>query len=78
MKLSEELLNWRIDRPDEWKMDEFVRKAVALEKELELVQTLQANKDFLQWIYDRLIYVHRESSSVDYMHKFREIIEATQ
>ena len=32
MILSEDLKNWRIERPDEWKMDEFIRKAVELEK----------------------------------------------
>ena len=30
-KLSEDLKFWRIERPDEWKMDEFIRKAVKLE-----------------------------------------------
>lgn len=33
MKLSEELGKWRIDRPDEWKMDEFMRNAEKLESE---------------------------------------------
>jgi hypothetical protein len=31
MKLSEELKSFRIDRPSEWKMDEFMRKAKQLE-----------------------------------------------
>jgi hypothetical protein len=31
MKLSVELEKWRADRPDEWKMDEFIRKAAELE-----------------------------------------------
>lgn len=33
MKLSVELEKWRADRPDEWKMDEFIRKAAELERE---------------------------------------------
>ena len=33
MKLSVELGKWRTDRPDEWKMDEFMRNAEKLESE---------------------------------------------
>lgn len=29
--LSDKLKNWRIDRPDEWTMDIFIRDAVVLE-----------------------------------------------
>lgn len=35
------------------------------------------DKEFLQWIHDRLIQVHRESGLKDYMHKLRSIINAT-
>lgn len=43
MKLSVELEKWRIDRPDEWKMDEFVRNAQKLEAERnELAATVEA------------------------------------
>lgn len=35
MKLSEKLKQWRDERPDEWKMDEFIRDAVKIELELE-------------------------------------------
>lgn len=31
-RLSEQLKDWRADRPDEWKMDGFIRKAKALEE----------------------------------------------
>ena len=31
INLSEQLKQWRIDRPDEWKMDEFIRQAKELE-----------------------------------------------
>lgn len=32
MKLSEQLQYWRAERPDEWKMDEFIRMAERLEQ----------------------------------------------
>ena len=34
MILSEDLKYWRAERPDEWTMDDFIRKAEALEKQL--------------------------------------------
>jgi hypothetical protein len=43
MKLSEELGKWRIDRPDEWKMDEFRRKAEKLEAERDALATSLRN-----------------------------------
>lgn len=33
------------------------------------------DKEFLQWIHDRLKYVHKENPGYDYMHKLRAIIE---
>jgi len=35
--LSEELKKWRAERPDEWKMDEFIRKAESLEEVVKAV-----------------------------------------
>ena len=35
------------------------------------------DKEFLQWIYDRMHYVHGESEYVDYMLKLKCVIEAT-
>jgi len=35
------------------------------------------DKEFLQWIHDRLENVHGENALVDYMHKLRAIINAT-
>lgn len=35
------------------------------------------DKEFLQWIHDRLEFVHNEHHCVDYMHKIRAIIAAT-
>ena len=34
IKLSEDIKYWRAERPDEWTMDEFVRAAQKLEREL--------------------------------------------
>jgi hypothetical protein len=36
-----------------------------------------SDKKFLQWIHDRLHQVHGENESVDYMHKLRAVIGAT-
>lgn len=33
-----------------------------------------SEKEFLQWIYDRLVNAHNENELYDYMHKFKEII----
>ena len=35
------------------------------------------DKEFLQWIHDRLETVHGESAMNDYMHKLRAIINDT-
>ena len=35
MKLSQDLKNFRADRPSEWKMDEYIKKAIALEEAIE-------------------------------------------
>lgn len=35
------------------------------------------DKEFLQWLYERLIYIHKENSAYDYMWKLRAIINAT-
>lgn len=32
------------------------------------------DRQFLVWIYDRLVYVHKERELTDYMHKLRKII----
>lgn len=38
---------------------------------------MTTDKQFLQWIHDRLRYEHGENIYMDYMHKLRAIIEAT-
>lgn len=35
------------------------------------------DKEFLQWIHERLQHVHNENPYVDYMHKLRAIIRST-
>lgn len=35
------------------------------------------DRDFLMWIHARLEHVHKEISTVDYMHKLRAIIKNT-
>jgi len=43
MKLSDELKFWRAERPDEWIMDDFIRKAKELESnQRNLLVALQA------------------------------------
>jgi hypothetical protein len=32
------------------------------------------NKEFLQWVFDRMVEVHGENPNYDYMHKFKSII----
>lgn len=34
------------------------------------------DREFLMWIHERLVLVHKESPLVDYMHKLRAIIKA--
>ncbi len=35
------------------------------------------DKEFLQWIHDRLIEVHCENPNADFMYKLRLVIEET-
>jgi hypothetical protein len=39
--------------------------------------SVMGDRKFLQWIHDRLRYVHHENPNVDYMHKLRAVIKAT-
>ncbi|MCP4392832.1 MAG: hypothetical protein GY804_00960 [Alphaproteobacteria bacterium] len=34
------------------------------------------DRDFLIWLHERLVQVHREKSTMDYMHKLRVIIKS--
>jgi len=33
------------------------------------------DKEFLQWIHDRLVHIHEENMNYDFMYKLRAIIE---
>ena len=33
-----------------------------------------SDKEFLQWIYNRMIYVHGEKHNTDYMKRFYKIV----
>jgi hypothetical protein len=35
------------------------------------------DKEFLIWIHERLVHTHSENKQLDYMHKLRDIIAAT-
>lgn len=37
-----------------------------------------SDKEFLQWIHDRLVLIHGENENFDYMWKLRSIISNTQ
>lgn len=43
--LSGHLCDWRADRPDEWKMDEFIQMALKLEAEVARLTEVNANKE---------------------------------
>lgn len=45
---------------------------------MKIPKDLKANAKDLQFIYDRMIYVHGESEDVDYMIRFKEIIDETK
>lgn len=36
------------------------------------------DSEFLQWIHDRLYYVHGENTNYDYMHRLRDMIVAAK
>jgi hypothetical protein len=52
MILSEDLKHWRAERPDEWTMDDFIRKAKALEEASDIkdkiIETQGENIDALK------------------------------
>lgn len=33
------------------------------------------DKEFLTWIYERMIHVHGENPNVDYMLKFKDVLQ---
>ena len=51
MLLSKELKAWRIDRPDEWKMDDFIRRAERLELLVSKIDASDAGTEALDVSY---------------------------
>lgn len=49
MRLSEELELWRAERPDEWKMAEFIRAAKSLEEIIDLHARSLPDMDSTEW-----------------------------
>ena len=39
---------------------------------------LQKDLDHLKWVYERMQYIHNERIDVDYMLKFKEILQQEQ
>lgn len=68
-KLSTHLKYWRIDRPSEWKMDEFIKAALALELNTNNLKCCGNCKIYCsyknkgdvcnKWEYDGLTYQER-------------------
>ncbi len=50
MRLSEDLRNWRAERPDEWTMDRFIQEATRLEAEVE--KFTSTNKQSVPFSFD--------------------------
>ena len=65
-KLSEDIKYWRAERPDEWTMDEFIRAAQKLEREL---SELRKDKERLDWLLDNAIIQHYPASNPDYLYR---------
>ncbi len=39
---------------------------------------MTTDKEHLQWIFDRLVNVHKENPNYDYMNRLKKIIETTR
>ena len=62
-KLSESLKYWRAERPDEWIMDEFFRKALKLEDKLyEKVIDMDILRDELEKCKDEITFITQQVS----------------
>lgn len=78
MKLSEMLAMWRAERPDEWRMDEFIRMAKKLESDnLEVVKSeiIRAAKvvTITERIDDDMIEIIRPSKLIAYAENLKGI-----
>jgi hypothetical protein len=66
--LSGYIKTWRADRPDEWTMDEFIRKAEKLERELQEARELY--KSYRSLVVELMGYL----GPIDY-NKFEKILD---
>ncbi len=71
--LSELLKLWRAERPDEWIMDEFIREAKSMEKQL---QNTSSNNDYMKCLDDiwDIVSVNLRSGKWD-KSEFEEILK---
>jgi len=72
IKLSEDIKYWRAERPDEWTMDEFVRAAQKLEREL---SELRKDKERLDWLIDNNCEIYEPDTALLYCDCDRESID---
>lgn len=54
----------------------YIAGAIAEREYIEKIITNVDGENHLQWIYDRMAYVMGENVNMDYMRKFKSIIEA--
>lgn len=55
--------------------DERTNGSGRVSEEVEMKQYITPHKEFFNWIYDRLVYVHGEDPDYDYMHSLKERID---
>ena len=56
IKLSDDLKYWRAERPSEWKMDEFIRKAEKMEEQVDKLQrALDTQSRILETTYNEMM-----------------------
>lgn len=75
--LTEDLKFWRAERPDEWTMDEFIRKSTKLEStNKQLLEALEAAKQFITNVIE-LGYIRMpDQDTPDSAHKTLPLIDA--
>ena len=61
IKLSEDIKYWRAERPDEWTMDEFVRAAQKLERELVELKAQQGDVERSNARFNWLLAYHNST-----------------
>lgn len=57
-----------------WKLSEKL-KSIRPQSKSNVSAMITPNKEFFQWIYDRLVNIHKENPNVDYMISFKKRIE---